>query len=68
MLSLFNKGTLPVTSILDMKIFFIVLLILALMSFGIWLLAPNYFMGGSDDLGSEPVACTMDARMCPDGS
>ena len=51
-----------------MKTFFIVILILALMGLGLWLLAPNFFFSSSAANKTEPVACTLDAKACPDGS
>lgn len=50
-----------------MKTFFIVILIMALITLGLWLLAPNYLFWTNEG-NSEAVACTMDARVCPDGS
>ena len=50
-----------------MKIFLAVILIMALIGLGLWLLAPNYLFWTNEG-SSEQVACTMDARACPDGS
>lgn len=51
-----------------MKTFFIVVLIMALLGLGLWLLAPNYLFFTAESDGSEAVACTLDAKACPDGS
>jgi hypothetical protein len=50
-----------------MKTFLLIIIALALIGFGLWLFAPGY-LPWAGEAGSEAVACTLDAKMCPDGS
>lgn len=50
-----------------MKTLLILILASALLGLGLWFFAPD-FLPGTDEAGEEAVACTMDAKLCPDGS